>query len=95
MPEIKLDDVFQKKDEIASVVKTELSEVMDDFGYGIVKALVTDIDPDAKVKEAMNQVNASARLKEAAKNEAEANKIRTIAEAEASQPGSPGSGTKA
>ena len=47
VPKIKLDDVFEKKDEIASAVKGELSEMMDDFGYGIVKTLVTDIDPDA------------------------------------------------
>lgn len=60
VPRIKLDDVFEKKDEIAGAVKTELSQVMDDFGYGIVKTLVTDIDPDAKVKEAMNEINAAA-----------------------------------
>ncbi len=63
VPRIKLDDVFEKKDEIAVAVKTELAQVMDDFGYGIVKALVTDIDPDAKVKEAMNEINAAKRTR--------------------------------
>ena len=56
---------------------------MNQFGYTILQSLVNDIQPDAKVKEAMNEVNATARLKEAAKNEAEAKKIRTIAAAEA------------
>jgi regulator of protease activity HflC (stomatin/prohibitin superfamily) len=59
VPQIRLDDVFEKKDEIATAVREELSQVMDDFGYGIVKALVTDIDPDAKVKAAMNEINAA------------------------------------
>ena len=48
VPRQKLDDVFEKKDEIADAVKNELSHVMYDFGYGIVKALVTDIEPDAR-----------------------------------------------
>ena len=62
VPTIKLDDVFEKKDEIADAVKLELREMMEDFGYGIVKALVTDIDPDHKVKESMNEINAAQRL---------------------------------
>ncbi|MEM7385718.1 MAG: SPFH domain-containing protein [Verrucomicrobiota bacterium] len=83
VPEIKLDDVFQKKDEIADVVKSELSQVMDDFGYGIVKALVTDIDPDPKVKEAMNEINAAQRLRVAATEKGEAEKIIQVKAAEA------------
>jgi len=83
VPEIKLDDVFEKKDEIAGVVKSELSEVMNDFGYGIVKALVTDIDPDAKVKEAMNEINAAQRLRVAATEKGEAEKIIQVKAAEA------------
>ncbi|MGE3547873.1 MAG: SPFH domain-containing protein, partial [Kofleriaceae bacterium] len=55
VPKIKLDDVFEKKDDIAEAVKVELSHVMEGFGYGILKALVTDIEPDARVKEAMNE----------------------------------------
>ena len=53
VPRIKLDELFEKKDEIADAVKQELAHVMSEFGYGIVKALVTDIEPDQKVKEAM------------------------------------------
>ncbi len=83
VPKIKLDDVFEKKDEIASAVKAELSQVMDDFGYGIVKTLVTDIDPDAKVKQAMNEINAAQRMRVAASEKGEAEKIIQVKAAEA------------
>ena len=83
VPKIKLDDVFEKKDEIASAVKAELSQVMDDFGYGIVKTLVTDIDPDAKVKVAMNEINAAQRMRVAATEKGEAEKILQVKAAEA------------
>jgi regulator of protease activity HflC (stomatin/prohibitin superfamily) len=83
VPKIVLDDVFEKKDEIADAVKLELSQVMDDFGYGIVKALVTDIDPDAKVKEAMNEINAAQRMRVAATEKGEAEKIIQVKAAEA------------
>ncbi len=82
VPTINLDELFQMKDEIAEAVKTELDQVMDDFGYGIIKALVTDIDPDAKVKESMNEINAAQRLRVAAVEQAEADKIRVVKAAE-------------
>ncbi len=82
VPSIILDDLFEKKDDIAQAVKLELDVVMDDFGYGIIKALVTDIDPDAKVKESMNEINAAQRLREAAVQQAEADKIRVVKAAE-------------
>lgn len=83
VPKIVLDDLFEKKDEIAIAVKKELSGVMDEFGYGIFKALVTDIDPAVEVKTSMNKINAAERLKEAAKQEAETEKIRIVRKAEA------------
>ena len=83
VPRIKLDDVFEKKDEIADAVKNELSHVMYDFGYGIVKALVTDIEPDIKVKEAMNEINAAQRLRIAATEKGEAERILRVKSAEA------------
>ena len=83
VPVIKLDTVFETKDEIALAVRNELSQIMDDFGYTIVKALVTDIDPDAKVKASMNQIQTAQRLKLAAVEEAEAEKIRVVKAAEA------------
>lgn len=83
VPEMPVDHVFSEKEKIALAVKDRLCDIMRQFGYTILQALVNDIQPDPQVKEAMNKVNASARLKEAAKNEAEARKIRVIAEAEA------------
>ena len=83
VPKIKLDDVFSKKDEIANVVKEELKEVMNEFGYDIVKALVTDINPDAKVKVAMNEINEAQRLRIAAMERGEAEKILKVKQAEA------------
>ena len=82
---MKLDDVFDKKDkdEVAGAVKTELSQVMDDFGYGIVKTVVTDIDPDTMVKAAMNEINAAQRLRVAASEKGEAEKIIQVKAAEA------------
>lgn len=82
VPSMILDDLFEKKDDIAQAVKSELDAVMDDFGYGIVKALVTDIDPDAKVKVSMNEINAAQRMREAAIQQAEADKIRVVKAAE-------------
>jgi regulator of protease activity HflC (stomatin/prohibitin superfamily) len=82
VPKIKLDDVFEKKDDIANIVKSELSQVMEGFGYGILKALVTDIDPDAKVKESMNEINAAQRMRVAATERGEADRILKVKSAE-------------
>jgi regulator of protease activity HflC (stomatin/prohibitin superfamily) len=83
VPKIKLDDLFEKKDEIADAVKSELAHVMNEFGYGIVKALVTDIKPDSKVKEAMNEINAAQRMRVAASEKGEAERILKVKAAEA------------
>lgn len=83
VPTLSLDDVFEKKDEIASSVTTELKETMDDFGYFIVQALVTDIEPDEKVKQAMNEINAQQRLRIAATEKGEAEKVLLVKAAEA------------
>ncbi|MCB0705164.1 MAG: SPFH domain-containing protein [Saprospiraceae bacterium] len=83
VPKLRLDDVFVRKDDIAVAIMRELEEAMSDYGYGIVKALVTDIDPDAAVKQAMNHINAAERKKLAAEYEAEAERIRIVAKAKA------------
>mgnify|MGYP003582537974 FL=1 len=83
VPKLKLDDVFVKKDDVAIAVKGELQEAMQSYGYDIIKALVTDIDPDEQVKHAMNRINAAEREKTAAEYESEAQKIRIIAVAKA------------
>jgi len=83
IPKMILDDVFEKKDDIAFAVKRDLKEAMLEYGYDIVKALVTDIDPDASVKEAMNRINAAEREKVAAQHEGDAQRILIVERAKA------------
>jgi len=83
VPKMKLDDVFVKKDDIALAVKAELNEAMSGYGFDIIKTLVTDIDPDAQVKEAMNRINASEREKIAAQFEGDAQRILIVERAKA------------
>ncbi len=83
VPKMKLDDVFVKKDDIAIAVKAELQDAMLDYGYDIIKTLVTDIDPDAQVKAAMNRINASEREKIAAQFEGDAARILIVEKAKA------------
>ncbi|MCM8569647.1 SPFH domain-containing protein [Gramella jeungdoensis] len=83
VPKMKLDDVFERKDDIAIAVNRELNEAMEDYGYDIIKTLVTDIDPDVQVKAAMNRINAAEREKVAAEYDAEADRIKIVAKARA------------
>lgn len=83
VPKLKLDDVFEKKEEIALAIQRDLKEAMLDYGYDIIKALVTDIDPDQKVKIAMNRINAAEREKIAAQHEGDAQRILIVERAKA------------
>ena len=83
VPKMKLDDVFERKNDIANAVKLELNEAMLNYGYDIIKTLVTDIDPDQQVKEAMNRINASEREKVAAQFEGDAQRILIVERAKA------------
>jgi len=83
VPKLILDDVFVRKDDIAIAVKRELNEAMTTYGYDIINTLVTDIDPDIQVKNAMNRINAAEREKTAAMFESEAQRIRIVAKAKA------------
>tara|TARA_Y100001978_G_C23686825_1_gene432380 strand:- start:56 stop:1021 length:966 start_codon:yes stop_codon:yes gene_type:complete len=83
VPKLELDDVFAKKEDIAIAVQSNIAESMAEYGYSIIKALITDIDPDGKVKDAMNRINAAKRDREAAEEEGEAQKIMIVKEAEA------------
>ena len=83
VPKMKLDDVFEKKDEIAIAVKSELNDAMINYGYDIIKTLVTDIDPDKEVKTAMNRINAAERQKVAAQYEGDAARILIVEKAKA------------
>jgi len=83
VPTIILDDVFSKKDDIAVSVRKELSGILQSFGYTLLQALVTDIQPNENVKNAMNEINTAQRLRMAAHEKAEAEKIVRVKQAEA------------
>ncbi len=83
VPKMILDDVFVKKEEIALAIQRELKDAMLNYGYDIIKALVTDIDPDEKVKIAMNRINAAEREKVAAQHEGDAQRILIVERAKA------------
>jgi regulator of protease activity HflC (stomatin/prohibitin superfamily) len=83
VPGMKLDEAFEKKDDIALAVRESLTEKMRGYGFEIPDALVTDIDPAEQVKHAMNEIQAQERLRVAATAKGEANKILVVKEAEA------------
>lgn len=83
VPKLELDDVFTSKEEIAQDVKQQLTKSMESFGFAILQTLVTDIEPAAKVKAAMNEINAAQRLRIAAVQKAEADKVTVVKAAEA------------
>ena len=78
-----LDDVFENKVDSAIAVKSELNDSMLNYGFDIIKTLVTDIDPDAQVKDSMNRINASEREKVAAQFEGDAQRILIVERAKA------------
>ncbi|WVZ11546.1 hypothetical protein V8G54_016076 [Vigna mungo] len=82
VPKLNLDDAFEQKNEIARAVEDELEKAMSAYGFQIVQTLIVDIDPDDRVKRAMNEINAAARLRVAANEKAEAEKILLIKRAE-------------
>jgi len=83
VPKMILDDVFEKKEEIAIAIQRDLKQAMLNYGYDIIKALVTDIDPDENVKIAMNRINAADREKIAAQHEGDAQRILIVERAKA------------
>ncbi|KAL7535839.1 hypothetical protein ACHAXR_006764 [Thalassiosira sp. AJA248-18] len=83
LPTLELDSVFEAKEELAMAVKNALSETMSEYGYQILQALITDIDPDNRVKQAMNEINSAKRLKFAVAEKAEGQKILQVKSAEA------------
>ncbi len=83
VPTMILDDVFEKKEEIATDVEQSLTERLQFYGYSLVRALVNDIQPDAGVADAMNEINRQQRLRVAAEHEGEAKKIIVVKAAEA------------
>ena len=83
LPTLELDAVFEAKEDLALAVKNALSETMSAYGFQILQALITDLDPDQRVKNAMNEINSSKRLKYAVAERAEGDKILQVKSAEA------------
>ena len=83
VPQLTLDELFEKKDQIALEVQQQVAEEMAGYGYIIVKTLITRVEPDAEVKQAMNEINAAQRNRVAAQELAEADKIKIVTAAEA------------
>jgi len=83
LPNLELDSVFEAKEDLAVAVKNALSETMTQYGYQILQCLITDLDPDQRVKNAMNEINSSKRLKFAVAERAEGEKILKVKSAEA------------
>ena len=83
VPKLTLDELFEKKDEIALEVQHQVAEEMTTYGYIIVKTLITKVEPDAEVKQSMNEINAAQRKRVAAQELAEADKIKNVTAAEA------------
>jgi regulator of protease activity HflC (stomatin/prohibitin superfamily) len=83
VPVMKLDHVFEKKSDIEDAVSSGLKAKINAYGYDIDGSPVTDIQPDEKVRAAMNEINAASRLREAAEQQGEALKIKTVKAAEA------------
>jgi len=83
LPNLELDAVFEAKEDLALSVKNALTETMGKYGYQILQVLITDLDPDQRVKNAMNEINSSKRLKFAVAERAEGEKILKVKSAEA------------
>ena len=83
VPQYTLDEVFDKKDAIASDVNQTVSGLMVAYGYDVVSTLITSIDLPADVEQSMNRINSAQREKEAAQSLAEAERIKVVTEARA------------
>ncbi|CAI5998170.1 unnamed protein product [Closterium sp. NIES-64] len=82
VPKMDLDRVFEVKNEIAHTVEEELEKAMRTYGYRIVQTLIVDVEPDHRVKAAMNEINAAQRIRMATQEKAEAEKILQVKKAE-------------
>jgi len=83
LPKLTLDETFESKEELAQDTLNSLRTVMEKYGYFIANVMVTDVEPDQRVKQSMNEINAAKRLQDAAHFQADAQKIRVVKEAEA------------
>ena len=82
IPTMDLDEAYADADTIAKHIQDTLQTQMADYGYAIIKALITNIEPDQRVKDAMNNINAARRNQEAATAQGEGDKTLRIKKAE-------------
>ncbi len=75
-------DMFLSKSKLSDDLVVKLNKEMNQFGYCIHRALITDIDPPQNVKETMNLVLSSQNKRDAAIMEADGKKSAAILEAE-------------
>ena len=83
LPKYTLDESYEKKDDIARDVFDTVSSEMSEYGYIIIKTLITSIEPAQEVKDSMNAINAAQRQRQAAQELANADKIKIVTAAEA------------
>jgi regulator of protease activity HflC (stomatin/prohibitin superfamily) len=82
IPSMGLDEAYADADTIAMHIQETLHRQMAEYGYEIVKALITNIEPDARVKDAMNNINASQRNQVAAAAQGDGQKTLAVKKAE-------------
>jgi regulator of protease activity HflC (stomatin/prohibitin superfamily) len=82
IPSMNLDEAYADADTIAMHIQETLHRQMADYGYEVVKALVTNIEPDQRVKDAMNNINAAQRNQVAAGAQGDAQKTLAVKKAE-------------
>jgi hypothetical protein len=81
--EYTLDEMFAARNDMTHELQQMLNYKMNPFGWIICNILVLDIDPDHKVKQAMNDIITCEKEKRAQQSRAEAEKLTKILAAEA------------
>ncbi len=82
IPSMNLDEAYADADTIAMHIQDTLHRQMAEYGYEVVKALITNIEPDQRVKDAMNNINAAQRNQVAAGAQGDAQKTLAVKKAE-------------
>jgi regulator of protease activity HflC (stomatin/prohibitin superfamily) len=82
-----LEELYSDKERIVREVQDELSHKLVEYGFDVVAVLIDQPQIDASVQASFNRVVSSKRELEAANQDAEANRIRLVAEAKAEAEG--------
>merc|ERR1740121_163099 len=83
LPTMDLDDAYSVKEKMNSEILASVRAAMGNFGYDVVKVLITDLLPERSVLNAMNEINASKRQRQASYERGEADKVLKIKASEA------------